>query len=250
MPPKKDVKCFERTNKKGQRYTTCKDKKTGEQLRKTTKTTKSTPAKKPSPPKAKSPPKTGIEKRTGKTRAEINRMRASSVVKALPPELREKIAKKMELNVGDLMEKKGAKEWYEGKHMLIIDKFPARDNKTGYTLVVVKRDGNKDVNWRYDKTRNFNGEITKRNGMRLTLLEEQVFKGKKENGKYVVEKKRYYDPALNKTRFNDKNYHTHEITISPMKRIQSGYKPNPRYSSEKRLGNDFPEWTKGRRWYD
>jgi len=112
MPPKKDVKCFERTNKKGQRYTTCKDKKTGEQLRKkATKTTKSTTEKKASPPKAKSPPKSvakpkakskpksppksEIERITGKTRAEINKMKTSDVVKFLPTELRENIASKM-----------------------------------------------------------------------------------------------------------------------------------------------------------
>jgi len=57
MPPKKDVKCYNRTAKSGATYTTCKDKATGDQLRKgkATKTTKTTSAKKTSPPKAKSP---------------------------------------------------------------------------------------------------------------------------------------------------------------------------------------------------
>ncbi len=121
MPPKKDVKCYNRTAKSGATYTTCKDKKTGKQLRKGERPSASPPKPKAKPkaksppkpkPKAKSPPKSELEQRIGKSRKEINKMEPIDVIKGLPLELRQKIgnmAIKTEIVNGFVVPKRGVK---------------------------------------------------------------------------------------------------------------------------------------------
>jgi len=151
MPPKKDVKCYNRTAKSGATYTTCKDKKTGKQLRKGERPSASPPKPK-AKPKAKTPLKLqpakveqkekkvklqtakiqiakpppekkqpDIQRITGMKKKELeNPKKLMEITRKLPMELREKILGKDKQNIALFKQNIQRKydEVFEGRFIL------------------------------------------------------------------------------------------------------------------------------------
>jgi len=204
-----------------------------------------------------------IQKRTGKSRAEINKMTPAELVSFLPAELRSKIADEMEIEIGDLFQKEKTKYIYDGKYMLVINKEKGKTfAKNGYiyTLVVVDKEDKyekntgKDVNFAYDLRRDYSGgsvDLPPNLGMRIRLFRESIINGvRSKTGKSWDYVNRSYLGTSEMTSSGYKSF-SHRIYKKPMKRIQRGYKPDIRsgFGNEDvnteyvKLGNNAPYWT-------
>lgn len=173
------------------KYLKAEDKKDAMKKKKEEPKKSKTPTPKPTPKQV-----SELEKRTGKSREEINKMSPAELVKFLPAELQEKIALSAPLKVGTILSQQDTRKYYKiieikkGKYKI------AESDKSG----VLRKDFKE-----YPKLATF-------------FTKDELLKGKKtKTGKAVEKRAKVRDPIG----FDKK----HTFTLSPMKPIDAVDRP-------------------------